>query len=376
MRRNAVPSFAAMATVLVTVLVLGVFIPIVQATTGAANEVRGRVIADVYLQRRHAGRHRPRAHAARGHPARQERRSSSPRSRPTRSRRSATPRPTSCSAPTRCPTPSASPRTTPDNIAAVRNALAPLAPVGRGPRAGRQVDRRGPQPRGRHQQDPHRHARREATRWPAWRSLLAIASMLLIGNTIRLSLYARRREVEVMKLVGATDWFIRWPFVLEGILLGALGGVLAIVLLGVIKVALVDPLANDFALIAAPDTINFGVLVVVLLVASVGVSALRLRPLAAPLPAGVGFAAMRPLSVGELLDAAFARRAPQLRHARAVHARGRRPGGDHQHADLRVERRTRRSTSPSTHHDHRGRVGPVHRRDDRHRRCCRCSPRR
>ena len=49
--RNAVPSFAAMATVLVTVLVLGVFIPVVQATTGAANEVRSRVIADVYLSR-------------------------------------------------------------------------------------------------------------------------------------------------------------------------------------------------------------------------------------------------------------------------------------------------------------------------------------
>src|SRR3954468_18195120 len=49
--RNAIPSFAAMASVLVTVLVLGVFIPVVQATTGAANEVRGRVLVDVYLKR-------------------------------------------------------------------------------------------------------------------------------------------------------------------------------------------------------------------------------------------------------------------------------------------------------------------------------------
>jgi len=50
LRRNAVPSFAAMATVLVTVLVLGVFIPVVQATTAGANEIRAKVIADVYLK--------------------------------------------------------------------------------------------------------------------------------------------------------------------------------------------------------------------------------------------------------------------------------------------------------------------------------------
>ena len=87
--------------------------------------------------------------------------------------------------------------------------------------------------------------------------LLALASLLLVANTIRLSMYARRREVEVMKLVGATDWFIRWPFVIEGVLVGALGGIAAIVLLGVVKVALVDPLAEDFALIAAPETMNF-----------------------------------------------------------------------------------------------------------------------
>jgi cell division transport system permease protein len=104
--------------------------------------------------------------------------------------------------------------------------------------------------------------------------LLCVASVLLIANTIRLSLYARRREVEVMKLVGATDWFIRWPFVLEGVLVGAIGGVLAILLLAVVKIALVDPLAAEFALIAAPDTINFGVLIAVLLGASVAVSAI------------------------------------------------------------------------------------------------------
>ncbi len=61
--------------------------------------------------------------------------------------------------------------------------------------------------------------------------LLVIASTLLIANTIRLSIFARRREIEVMKLVGATNWFIRGPFMLEGLVCGLLGSVLAVVLL-------------------------------------------------------------------------------------------------------------------------------------------------
>ncbi|HWX10277.1 MAG TPA: permease-like cell division protein FtsX [Gaiellaceae bacterium] len=61
--------------------------------------------------------------------------------------------------------------------------------------------------------------------------LLVTASTLLIANTIRLSIFARRREIEVMKLVGATNWFIRGPFMLEGLLCGFGGSVLAVVLL-------------------------------------------------------------------------------------------------------------------------------------------------
>ena len=117
--------------------------------------------------------------------------------------------------------------------------------------------------------------------------LLVIASILLISNTIRLSLFSRRREIQVMKLVGATDWFIRWPFVLEGIIVGALGALLAVLLLGVMKVALVDPLVSDFALLAAPDTIGFGVLVAILLCAGIARQRDRLGDLAAPLPAGL-----------------------------------------------------------------------------------------
>jgi cell division transport system permease protein len=77
-----------------------------------------------------------------------------------------------------------------------------------------------------------------------------------------------------MKLVGATDWFIRWPFVIEGIVLGALGGLVAILLLLVGKIALLDPLIDQFALLAAPKTIHLGLLIAVLLGAAIAVSAL------------------------------------------------------------------------------------------------------
>ncbi len=56
--------------------------------------------------------------------------------------------------------------------------------------------------------------------------LLGVVSILLISNTIRLSIFARKREVEIMKLVGATNWFIRWPFLIEGVAVG-LGGAAA-----------------------------------------------------------------------------------------------------------------------------------------------------
>jgi cell division transport system permease protein len=56
---------------------------------------------------------------------------------------------------------------------------------------------------------------------------LLLAAILLIWNTIRTAIFSRRREIEVMKLVGATDWFIRIPFMLEGLLHGIIGGMLA-----------------------------------------------------------------------------------------------------------------------------------------------------
>jgi cell division transport system permease protein len=61
--------------------------------------------------------------------------------------------------------------------------------------------------------------------------VLLFASTILIANTIRLSIFARRREIEVMKLVGATNWFVRGPFMLEGLLTGLAGSLAAVVLL-------------------------------------------------------------------------------------------------------------------------------------------------
>src|SRR5919108_382802 len=57
-------------------------------------------------------------------------------------------------------------------------------------------------------------------------ALMAI-TLFVIVNTIRLAVYSRRQEIEIMKLVGATDWFIRWPFVLEGVLYGLVGAAIA-----------------------------------------------------------------------------------------------------------------------------------------------------
>jgi len=65
--------------------------------------------------------------------------------------------------------------------------------------------------------------------------ILMIASTILIANTIRLSIFSRRREVEVMKLVGASNWFVRGPFMLEGVICGLIGAVAAVILLVLAK---------------------------------------------------------------------------------------------------------------------------------------------
>jgi cell division transport system permease protein len=106
-------------------------------------------------------------------------------------------------------------------------------------------------------------------------ALLIVASLMLIGNTIRLSIFTRRREVEVMRLVGATRWFIRWPFLIEGVVVGFLGGLVAIIILWVGKITIVDPLSdtgNAFASAQHNSTIAFPELIAILFAAAIIVS--------------------------------------------------------------------------------------------------------
>jgi cell division transport system permease protein len=272
MRRNPIPSFAAMASVLVTLLVLGVFIPVVQATTGAANDVRAKVMLDVYLKTDadQAAVSRVRDLLGRSDHVKSVQFVSKQQAYAEQRKRN----PEAYQLLGSNPLPDTF-RVTPDkpeNVDAIRNSLSPQTPSG-----GRTVvDPSIDEVKNRKDETDKILSATKIVKLSmiALVALLVIASALLVSNTIRLSLYARRREVEVMKLVGATDWFIRWPFVIEGMILGTLGGVLAILLLAVGKIAFVDPLAHDFALISSPQTMALPVLALLLMMAAVGVSAL------------------------------------------------------------------------------------------------------
>jgi cell division transport system permease protein len=267
LRRSSAPALAALLTVLLTALVLGVFIPIVQATTGTANEVRGRVVLDVYVDR-------DANPAERSELQRTLEGTANVKSVEFISKtealeelgRKVTDTQEKLELLGTNPLPDLY-RVTPDDpdqLSVIEGALArrQLAAV-----------------------DEVRNREGETDKIlsatglvkalaAGLAALLVFASIALVANTIRLSIFARRREVEVMKLVGATNWFIRWPFVIEGVIVGFLGGVLAVLLLAIAKETFIDPLSDDFALLAAPDTIDFPLLVALLLVACVAVSAL------------------------------------------------------------------------------------------------------
>ncbi len=267
MRRNAAPSFAALATVTVTLVVIGIFIPIVQAARGAANDVRGRVLVNVYAVQKAtpADDHRidGKLKAIPGV------RKVVFESKATALAAQKKQNPTAYAQITGNPLPDTFHvyAKNPNQVLQIRAA----------------IDSNG------HKLDSSianisnqvENTKKLLTVTGVIEIIagllalmLMVASLLLIANTIRLSLYARRREVEVMKLVGATDWFIRWPFVIEGIIVGTIGAVGAVVVLGLGKVLLVDRLFGDWSLGNAVHTIPYITLVGVLIGAGILVSAL------------------------------------------------------------------------------------------------------
>ena len=271
--RNAAPSLAAVLTVLITALVLGVFIPIVQATTGTANSIRGKVVVDIYakdsasLTQLHDLRdalaatpnvkkiqfitkQQALANERKKHPEAYDLLGANPLPNLFR----VTPN-------------------DPDKIDAIVDRLAPVDP---------KTGKRKPQIAA---IDEVRNRRDETSKilsatglvkllTAGLTALLVLTSIALVANTIRLSIFSRRREVEVMKLVGATNWFIRWPFVIEGVIVGLMGGVLAVLCLMIAKATFVDPLEERFALLAAPKTIDFPLLIGLLMLSCVAVSAI------------------------------------------------------------------------------------------------------
>ncbi|MDO4920480.1 MAG: permease-like cell division protein FtsX [Phascolarctobacterium sp.] len=104
---------------------------------------------------------------------------------------------------------------------------------------------------------------------------LAMATLFIISNTIRLTVFARRKEVVIMKYVGATDWFIRWPFLLEGMTLGFFGAVLASFFINSIYSALLDRIHATLAFLPLlPPSPLLGYVTLFLLAAGTGIGAL------------------------------------------------------------------------------------------------------
>ena len=277
--RSAAPSLAAIVTVAVTVLLLGVLIPVLQTTNGKTNEVRDQVGLRIFLTdastqpdidalqaNLEAIPHvkqvefvsKDQALQILSDRLKQENREDIVAQLPG----AHNPLPPSFNV-------------TPDdlsNLSGVRAAITPPGATGQPTPISPIIDDISDS-----RDDANKiSGSTTAIRWvlAVVSGLLLIASLLLVGNTIRLSIYARRREVEVMRLVGATNWFIRWPFMVEGLVCGLLGAAIAIGFLFLGKTVIVDPLANNFNLINSGDTIGFANLALVLLCVAMAVSAM------------------------------------------------------------------------------------------------------
>jgi cell division transport system permease protein len=279
LRRSAAPSAAAIVTVAVTMLLLGVLIPVLQATSGKTDEVRDQVGLNVYLTpdatqqevdeletqlqaMPHADdvTYISKDQALEDLSARFDAKNEEDLTEQLPGARNPLP---------------ASFNIKPDdldNLPALTSAITPPGSNGEPEAISPIIDDVG-------ESRDEASTISEVTGALKWglifvAALLVTASLLLVANTIRLSIYARRREVEVMQLVGATNWFIRWPFVVEGLVCGLIGGLVAVAVLFLGKQTVLDPLADTFNLVSAEQTIAFTKLTVLLLLAAMTVSAI------------------------------------------------------------------------------------------------------
>ncbi len=278
MRRSGAPSVAAIITTVVTVVLLGVLIPIFQTTQAKSDQVRGElnVQAEVFPDATHAElvvlREKLQAlpHVAKVEFITKKQALAELRetlgvakARELTSQLHENPLPESF-------------RITPTDaayLASIKTALNETTPSGQrtlSPALGKPFER----------QDASKQIEQVTSALKIVLSvitaLLVLASLMLIGNTIRLSIFTRRREVEVMRLVGATRWFIRWPFMIEGVIVGFIGGALAILILWLGKITIVDPLSKTFHFLEAQNNaaVNFPEMMIALFAAAVLVSTL------------------------------------------------------------------------------------------------------
>jgi len=276
LRRNAAPSVAATVTIIVTVILLGVLIPVLFATQSKNQEVRDQIALKVFLfddaSRAEIDRLEGQINQI-PHVAGTEFVSKAQALAITKERLNddsdilaelpGNPLPRSFNITL----------DDPDNLEAVSASLAPIGNGGTPQPFSPIIDEVG---------DSREEARSIRAVTGALTivlgvitGLLVLASLLLIANTIRLSIYSRRRDIEVMRLVGATNWFIRWPFVIEGLLVGMGGALAAVAVLLLGKITIVDPLASEFALVEAQQgSVAFLPLVIVLVASAMAVSAI------------------------------------------------------------------------------------------------------
>ena len=276
LRRNGAPSMAAIVTTVVTVILLGVLIPVFQATQAKSNQIREQLNFQVAL---FADATPGEIAALRGqlegipHVARVTLITKAHALEELREELGKKKADTLTSELHENPLP-VSYRITPDdaaNLAGIREAVFPEGADGKAfsPIINNPFDRQQSSQKIEQVTSALKIVLTVIT------ALLIVASLMLVGNTIRLSIYTRRREVEVMRLVGATRWFIRWPFMIEGVVVGFIGGLIAILILWLGKITVVDPLSDTISLVAAQNstTVSFPALVAILFGASVLVSA-------------------------------------------------------------------------------------------------------